>query len=80
MNMAKSTAFVLIRAKPGHEHEVYYSLARREKFAELHPVTGEYSMVAKVVADTVERIGYLVLEEMGQTENVDSYETLVSTA
>lgn len=77
--MGKSTAFVLIRAKPGHERDVYYSLARRERFKEIHPVTGEYSIVAKVVADDLERIGYIVLEEMGNIENVDSYQTLMAT-
>ena len=77
--MGKSTAFVLIRAKPGHERDVYYSLAKRERFAEIHPVTGEYSIVAKIVTDDLERIGYIVLEEMGNIENVDSYETLMAT-
>lgn len=78
--MEKAIAFVLIKTKPGHEHEVYYSLAKRSKFAELHPVTGEYNLVAKVIADDLERIGYIVIEEMGKTENISSYETLVSTA
>ena len=77
--MEKSTAFVLIRAKPGHERDVYYSLARRERFIEIHPVVGEFSVVAKIVADDLERIGYIILEEMGNIENVDSYQTLMAT-
>ena len=79
-NMKKAIAYVLIKAEPGHEHEVYYSLAKREIFMEIHPVVGEYSVVAKVVADDLDRIGYIVLAEMGKTEFVDSYETLMATA
>lgn len=75
--MEKAKAFVLIRTTPGHENEVYYSLAKRGEFAELHPVTGEYSMVAKVVCDDLERVGYIVRDAIGKTEHVDRYETLI---
>jgi DNA-binding Lrp family transcriptional regulator len=77
--MFMATAYVLIKARPGHERDVHYSLARRRRFAELHPVTGQYNLVAKVTSDSVESIGYLVLEEINNTENVSSYETLNTT-
>ena len=78
-NMEKAMAFVLIRTKPGHENAVYYTLAKRGEFNELHPVTGEYSMVAKVVTNDPERIGYIVRDAISKTEHVDSYETLIVT-
>ena len=74
-----ATAYVLIKTRPGHERDVYYSLARRRRFAELHPVTGQYNLVAKVTSDSMESIGYIVLEEFNNTENVRSYETLNAT-
>lgn len=74
-----ATAYVLIKTKPGHERDVYFSLAKRRRFAELHPVVGKYNLVAKVISDTIERIGYIVLEEISNTENVSSYETLNTT-
>ena len=77
--MTMATAFILIKTKPGQERRVYYSLAKRRRFAELHPVTGRYNLVAKVTSDSIERIGHIVLEEIGNTENVSSYETLNTT-
>lgn len=74
-----ATAYVLIKTRPGHERDVYYSLARRRRFAELHPVTGLYNLVAKVTSDSEESLGYIVLEEINNTENVSSYQTLNTT-
>jgi DNA-binding Lrp family transcriptional regulator len=74
-----ATAFVLIKTRPGHERDVYYSLARRRGFAELHPVMGQYNLIGKVTSDSIEDIGYIVLEEINSTENVSSYETLNTT-
>ena len=79
MAMTMATAYVLIKTIPGHERDVYYSLARRRRFSELHPVTGQYNLVAKVTSDSMERIGHIVLEEINNTENVSSYETLNTT-
>lgn len=77
--MTMATAYVLIKTEPGHERDVYYNLASRRRFTELHPVTGQYNLVAKVTSDSMERIGYIVLEEINNTANVSSYETLNTT-
>ncbi len=77
--MFMETAYVLIKARPGHERDVYYSLARRGRFAELHPVTGHYNLIAKVISDSLERVGYIVLDEIKRTEHISSYETLNTT-
>ena len=77
--MFMATAYVLIKTQPGHERDVYYSLARRRRLAELHPVTGHYNLVAKVTSESMESVGYIVLEEINNTENVSSYETLNTT-
>jgi DNA-binding Lrp family transcriptional regulator len=79
MAIFMATAYVLIKAQPGYERDVYYSLARRRRFTELHPVTGQYNLVAKVTSDSTESIGYIILEEINNTENVSSYETLNAT-
>jgi DNA-binding Lrp family transcriptional regulator len=76
MEITMATAFILIKTEPGQERNVYYNLARRRRFEELHAVTGRYNLVAKVTSDSMERIGHIVLDEIGHTENVDSYETL----
>lgn len=73
-----ATAFVLIKTRPGHEHDVYYSLTRRRRFNEIHPITGDNNFIATVTSENIERIEFIVLEELGDMENVDSYEILVS--
>lgn len=79
MVMFMATAYVLIKTQPGHERDVYYSLARRRRFAEVHPVTGHYNLVVKVTSDSMESIGYIILEEINNTEHLSSYETLNTT-
>jgi DNA-binding Lrp family transcriptional regulator len=79
MVMFMATAYVLIKTQPGYERDVYYNLARRGRFSELHPVTGHYNLVAKVTSDSMESIGYIILEEINNTENLSSYETLNTT-
>ena len=70
-------AFVLIKTQPGHEHDVYYSLARQQAFAELHPVVGQYSLIVKVISESLEKIGYIVINQINKTENVSYTETLM---
>ena len=79
MAIIMATAYVLIKTKPGHERDVYYNLARRRRFAELHPVIGQYNLVAKVTSDSMERVGHIVIDELNRTDNVSSYETLNTT-
>ena len=79
MATTMATAYVLIKTIPGHERDVYYSLARRRRFTELHPVTGQYNLVAKVTSDSLDSIGHNALEEITNTENVSSYKTLNTT-
>ena len=43
--------FVLISAAPAHEHEVYNKLSKVPEIVELHPLFGEYDLIAKIKAD-----------------------------
>ena len=45
INMA--IGFVLITAAPAHEHEVYNKLSKLQEIIELHPLFGEYDLIAK---------------------------------
>jgi DNA-binding Lrp family transcriptional regulator len=72
------TAFVLIKTQPGHERDVYYSLARQQAFAELHPVIGQYNLVVKVISESIEKIGYIVVDQINKTKNVSYTETLTA--
>ena len=46
--------FVLISAAPAREHEVYNKLSKVPQIVELHPLFGEYDLIAKIEADDFE--------------------------
>ena len=46
-----STAFVLIRAEPGCEREVYLSLLEIDSITETHVAYGEYDIIARIDFD-----------------------------
>ena len=56
-----STAFVLIRAEPGCEREVYLSLLDIDSISETHVAYGEYDIIASVDAPSEEvALGVLI--------------------
>ena len=48
--------FVLISAAPAHEHEVYNKLSKLPQIVELHPLFGEYDLIAKIEAEDFEKL------------------------
>ena len=42
--------FVLISTAPAKEHQVYNELLKIKEIVELHPLFGEYDLIAKVDA------------------------------
>ncbi|WP_455392176.1 Lrp/AsnC ligand binding domain-containing protein [[Eubacterium] cellulosolvens] len=73
-------AFVLIRTLPGHEREVYYNLynLKGNGISEVHPVIGNYNLVAKINAEYSEELGYIVLNKINRIENINSTEMLTT--
>ncbi len=48
--------FVLINVAPAHEHEVYNKLSKIPQIVELHPLFGEYDLIAKIDANDFEEL------------------------
>jgi DNA-binding Lrp family transcriptional regulator len=44
--------FVLISTAPAKEHEVYNQLLNVKEIVELHPLFGEYDLIAKIEPDS----------------------------
>jgi len=51
--------FVLMRVSPKHETEVFNKLTKLLEVIEIHPLFGEYDIIAKV-----ESVGYEHIEEI----------------
>jgi DNA-binding Lrp family transcriptional regulator len=71
--------FVLISAAPAHEHEVYNKLLKVPQIIELHPLFGEYDLIAKIEADDFESLGDIVVKKIRTIEGVIDTKTLTGT-
>ncbi|MGF3554108.1 MAG: Lrp/AsnC ligand binding domain-containing protein [Thermoplasmatota archaeon] len=71
--------FVLISAAPAREYEVYNKLSKVPEIIELHPLFGEYDLIAKVQADDFEKLGKIVVDKIRSIEGVIDTKTLTGT-
>ena len=74
-----SLAFVLINAAPAREHEVYNKLLKDPKILELHPLFGEYDLIAKIEAKNFEKLGDIVTKRIRSIKGVIDTKTLTGT-
>ncbi len=68
--------FVLISAAPAREHDVYNKLSKVPEIIELHPLFGEYDLIAKIEADDFENLGVVVVNKIRSIDGVIDTKTL----
>ena len=68
--------FVLISTAPAKEHEVYNELLKVKEIVELHPLFGEYDLIAKVEAKDYNTIGKVVVAKIRSVGGVRTTKTL----
>ena len=71
-----AVGFVLIGVEPQHEREVQDRLMKVEEVVELYPLFGEYDLIAKVEAETYDRIGEVVVSKIRVIPGVRATKTL----
>lgn len=71
--------FVLIKAAPGYEHEVYNKLSKVKEIGELYPLFGEYDLIAKIKAGDFEKLGQIIISKIRSIEGVIDTKTLTGT-
>jgi DNA-binding Lrp family transcriptional regulator len=71
--------FVLIKAAPGYEHEVYKKLSKILQIKELYPLFGEYDLIAKIEAKDFEKLGKIVVDKIRSIDGVANTKTLTGT-
>ena len=76
--MANSMAvgFVLISTAPAKEHDVYNELMKIDQVVELHPLFGEYDLIAKIEADDFNVLGQVVVDKIRSIQGVIDTKTL----
>ena len=71
-----ATGFVLIKAAPAHEHDVYNKLLKVKEIVELHPLFGEYDIIAKIDTENFEKLGQIIVNKIRSIEGVIDTKTL----
>ncbi len=71
-----AVGFVLISTAPAKEHDVYNELTKIEQVVELHPLFGEYDLIAKIEADDFNVLGQIVVDRIRSIQGVIDTKTL----
>jgi DNA-binding Lrp family transcriptional regulator len=71
-----AVGFVLINVAPAHEHEVYNKLSKIPQIVELHPLFGEYDLIAKIDANDFEELGTIIVNKIRSIVGVLDTKTL----
>ncbi|MGH2639693.1 MAG: Lrp/AsnC family transcriptional regulator [Rhabdochlamydiaceae bacterium] len=71
-------AFVLINAEVGNEQELIKKLRSIPNVTEVHVVYGVYDVIAKVEADTMEKVKETITNSLRRLENVRSTLTMIA--
>ncbi len=71
--------FILISTAPAKEHDVFKALMNVSEIVELHPLFGEYDLIAKIEADDFESLGDIVVKKIRTIEGVIDTKTLTGT-
>jgi len=74
-----TVGFVLIKAAPAHEHEVYNKLSKVPEIVELHSLFGEYDLIAKIEVENFEKLGSIIVNKFRSIEGVVDTKTLTGT-
>jgi len=68
--------FVLITVSPNEEHLAYNQLREIPEITEVHPLFGEYDLLAKIAMEELDDIGNIVLNKIRKTRGVIDTKTL----
>jgi len=71
--------FILIKAAPALGHEVYNKLLSIKQINELHPLFGEYDLIAKIETKDFKKLGEIIINEIRSVKGVIDTKTLTGT-
>ena len=71
--------FILIKAAPLLEHEVYNKLSKIQEIIDLQPLFDEYDLIAKIEAENFEKLGEIVINNIRSVNGVIDTKTLTGT-
>ena len=72
-----SMAYVLINTEPKHMEDIAATLEKLDSVVEIFPVYGVYDLVAKIQAETMEKLKDIVTFKIRSLKNVRSTITML---
>jgi DNA-binding Lrp family transcriptional regulator len=73
-NMA--IGYVLIVTAPTKEHDIYSTLSDLDEIVEVHPLFGQYDLIAKIEAKNLNVLGDIVVNKIRNLPGVVETKTL----
>jgi len=71
-----AVGFVLISTAPGKEHDVYNILQNMKEIVEIHPLFGEFDIIAKIETKDYNELGKIVVNKIRVIDGVIDTKTL----
>ena len=68
--------FVLINVAPGVEKKVFDTMIKWDEIQELHPLFGDYDLIAKIQAPDYESLSDIVVHKLRAIKGVTETKTL----
>ena len=68
--------FALMRVSLSRENEIFNKLSKIPEVIELHPVSGEYDIIAKIKAKDYESIAQIIVHKIQIIEGIIETKTL----
>jgi DNA-binding Lrp family transcriptional regulator len=68
--------FVLMHISPLHEYEVFNKISKLHEVIEVHPLFGEYDLIAKIKAEDYESIGQIIIDKIKTIDGIMDTKTL----
>jgi DNA-binding Lrp family transcriptional regulator len=72
--------FVLVKAAPGQQHEVYNRLSKLSEIVELYPLSGEYALITKIKTEDFKKLGEMIASKIRSVKDVVDTKTLIPIA
>jgi DNA-binding Lrp family transcriptional regulator len=65
-----------MHVSPLHEYEVFNKLSKLHEVIEVHPLFGEYDLIAKIEAEDYESIGQIIINKIKTIDGITDTTTL----
>ena len=72
-----AVGYILITTKPSQEMTVYNILKELPEVEEVHPLFGEYDIIAKLSGENADTIGQMVVEKIREIDGIIETKTLM---